>query len=69
MSSRCLCASGYSTGVGEIEDRFGVSSEIGTLGLSLYLVSLSISFMLSTPLTKVLDALLRSLDLQPVRIL
>jgi hypothetical protein len=36
---RCLCASGYSTGVGEIEDRFNVSSEIGTLGLSLYLVS------------------------------
>lgn len=34
----CLCASGYSTGVSEIEDRFGVSSEIGTLGLSLYLV-------------------------------
>lgn len=38
MGGRCLCASGYSTGVGEIEDKFGVSSEIGTLGLSLYLV-------------------------------
>ncbi|KAI5448908.1 hypothetical protein NCC49_006024 [Naganishia albida] len=48
----CLCASGYSTGVGEIEDRFSVSSEIGTLGLSLYLLGFATGPMTVAPLSE-----------------
>lgn len=35
----CLCVSGYSTGVEQMQEEFGFSAEIGTLGLSLYVVS------------------------------
>lgn len=35
----CVCVSGYSTGVEQMGAELGFSSEIGTLGLSLYVVS------------------------------
>jgi hypothetical protein len=38
----CLCAGGYSSGVEQLVDEFGVSSEIGTLGLSMYILGFAI---------------------------
>ncbi len=35
----CICVSGYSTGVGQMQEEFGFSAEVGTVGLSLYIVS------------------------------
>ncbi len=37
-----LCVSGYSTGTAGLTEEFGVSDEIGTLGLSLFILGLAI---------------------------
>lgn len=34
----CLCAGGYSSGVSQLTEEFHVSSEVGTLGLSMYIL-------------------------------
>ena len=34
----CLCAGGYSSGVNQLTAEFGVSGEVGTLGLSMYIL-------------------------------
>jgi len=38
----CLCVSGYSTGAEQLTEEFGVSAEIGTLGLSLFILGFAL---------------------------
>ena len=38
----CLCAGGYSSGVGQLVAEFGVSAEVGTVGLSMYILGFAI---------------------------
>lgn len=40
----CICVSGYSTGVEQMQEEFGFSAEVGTVGLSLYVVSLKLFY-------------------------
>jgi len=48
----CLCAGGYSSGVTQLTEEFGVSSEVGTLGLSMYILGFAIGPMLLAPLSE-----------------
>ncbi|KAF2765387.1 MFS general substrate transporter [Teratosphaeria nubilosa] len=48
----CLCAGGYSSAQDNVETRFGVSSEVATLGLSLYILGFAIGPMLLAPLSE-----------------
>jgi hypothetical protein len=41
----CLCAGGYSSGVGQLVEEFGVSDEVGTLGLSMYILGFAIGYV------------------------
>lgn len=45
-----ICVSGYSTGSAQIEEEFGVSAEVGTAGLTLFIVSLPFLACLFLPL-------------------
>lgn len=40
----CLCAGGYSSGVGQLVEEFGVSDEVGTVGLSMYILGFAIGY-------------------------
>jgi len=46
-------ASGYSPAEREMEEFFGVGSEVGTLGLSLYVLGLALGPMTLAPLSEV----------------
>lgn len=48
----CLCAGGYSSGVGQLVTEFGVSDEVGTVGLSMYILGFAIGYVDDTPLSK-----------------
>ncbi|THW69345.1 MFS general substrate transporter [Aureobasidium pullulans] len=48
----CLCAGGYSSGVEQLVDEFGVSAEVGTVGLSMYILGFAIGPMLLAPLSE-----------------
>ncbi|KAI4721934.1 MFS general substrate transporter [Aureobasidium sp. EXF-10727] len=48
----CLCAGGYSSGVGQLVEEFGVSDEVGTVGLSMYILGFAIGPMLLAPLSE-----------------
>lgn len=50
--TRCLCAGGYSSGESQLEETFGVSAEVGTLCLSLYILGFAIGPMLLAPLSE-----------------
>jgi len=41
----CLCAGGYSSGVEQLVDEFGVSAEVGTVGLSMYILGFAIGYV------------------------
>jgi len=41
----CLCAGGYSSGVGQLVEEFGVSDEVGTVGLSMYILGFAIGYV------------------------
>jgi hypothetical protein len=41
----CLCAGGYSSGVGQLIEEFGVSAEVGTVGLSMYILGFAIGYV------------------------
>jgi len=45
----CLCAGGYSSGVGQLTSEFGVSDEVGTVGLSLYILVHSTKLLIHAP--------------------
>jgi hypothetical protein len=47
-------ASGYSPAEAEMEELFGISAEVGTLGLSLYVLGLALGPMTLAPLSEVL---------------
>ncbi|TYJ55740.1 hypothetical protein B9479_003516 [Cryptococcus floricola] len=48
----CLCVSGYSTGVKQMEEEFGFSAEVGTVGLSLYVLGFALGPMCLAPLSE-----------------
>ncbi|WVQ85702.1 hypothetical protein IAT38_007868 [Cryptococcus sp. DSM 104549] len=48
----CLCVSGYSTGVEEMGKELGFGSEVGTVGLSLYVLGFALGPMLLAPLSE-----------------
>jgi len=48
----CLCVSGYSTGAEQLTEEFGVSAEIGTLGLSLFILGFALGPMFVAPLSE-----------------
>ncbi|OCK74066.1 MFS general substrate transporter [Lepidopterella palustris CBS 459.81] len=48
----CLCAGGYSSGAPEISSEFHVSSEVATLGLSMYILGFAIGPLLLAPLSE-----------------
>ena len=52
--TRCLCAGGYSSAVADIVAAFNSSEELGTVGLSMYLLGFAVGEFdcpsLSTPL-------------------
>jgi multidrug resistance protein len=48
----CLCAGGYSSGSEGIQEAFGVSAEIGTLGLSLYILGFALGPLVLAPLSE-----------------
>ncbi|WWD20497.1 hypothetical protein CI109_104973 [Kwoniella shandongensis] len=48
----CLCVSGYSTGVEQMEEELGFGSELGTLGLSLYILGFAVGPMFLAPLSE-----------------
>ncbi|KAG9950859.1 MFS general substrate transporter, partial [Aureobasidium melanogenum] len=48
----CLAAGGYSSGVGQLVEEFGVSDEVGTVGLSMYILGFAIGPMLLAPLSE-----------------
>jgi len=48
----CLCAGGYSSGADEIAETFGVSSEVVTVGLSMYILGFAIGPLLLAPLSE-----------------
>ncbi|WRT63889.1 uncharacterized protein IL334_000815 [Kwoniella shivajii] len=48
----CLCVSGYSTGVEQMEEEIGFGSELGTLGLSLYILGFAFGPMFLAPLSE-----------------
>ncbi|KAG9521738.1 MFS general substrate transporter, partial [Aureobasidium melanogenum] len=48
----CLAAGGYSSGVGQLVTEFGVSDEVGTVGLSMYILGFAIGPMLLAPLSE-----------------
>ena len=48
----CLCAGGYSSGVPQLIAEFHVSGEVGTLGLSMYILGFAIGPMLLAPLSE-----------------
>lgn len=41
----CLCAGGYSSGVGQLVEEFGVSDEVGTVGLSMYILGFAVGYV------------------------
>ncbi|KAK8850314.1 hypothetical protein IAR55_004231 [Kwoniella newhampshirensis] len=43
----CLCVSGYSTGVEQTQEELGFGSELGTLGLSLYILGFAVVYLVS----------------------
>ncbi|KAF7983746.1 hypothetical protein HWV62_19719 [Athelia sp. TMB] len=47
-----ICVSGYSTGTAEMVKEFGVSDEIGTLGLSTFILGFAFGPMLVAPLSE-----------------
>lgn len=47
----CLCAGGYSSGVGQLVTEFGVSDEVGTVGLSMYILGFAIGYVDHPPLS------------------
>ncbi|OCF73534.1 polyamine transporter [Kwoniella mangroviensis CBS 8886] len=48
----CLCVSGYSTGVEQMQEELGFGSELGTLGLSLYILGFAFGPMFLAPLSE-----------------
>ncbi|KAI7487631.1 MFS general substrate transporter [Hortaea werneckii] len=48
----CFCAGGYSSAQGSIEEVFGVSGEVATLGLSMYILGFAIGPMMLAPLSE-----------------
>ncbi|KAK7749686.1 hypothetical protein SLS53_000265 [Cytospora paraplurivora] len=48
----CLCAGGYSSGENDLVSTFNVSSEVGTLGLSLYILGFAIGPLIFAPLSE-----------------
>lgn len=48
----CLCAGGYSSGTEELIATFNVSSEVGTLGLSMYILGFAIGPLMLAPLSE-----------------
>ncbi|GFZ44363.1 hypothetical protein JCM24511_02085 [Saitozyma sp. JCM 24511] len=47
-----LCVSGYSTGVEQMQKEFGFSTEVGTVGLSLFILGFALGPMLLAPLSE-----------------
>ncbi|KZP30509.1 MFS general substrate transporter [Athelia psychrophila] len=47
-----ICVSGYSTGTAQMEQEFGVSEEVGTLGLSTFILGFASGPMLVAPLSE-----------------
>ncbi|GME28937.1 putative polyamine transporter [Neofusicoccum parvum] len=48
----CLCAGGYSSGQEDLEAEFSVSAEVGTLGLSMYILGFAIGPLMLAPLSE-----------------
>ncbi|WVQ93715.1 hypothetical protein IAU59_000792 [Kwoniella sp. CBS 9459] len=48
----CLCVSGYSTGVEQMQEELGFGAELGTLGLSLYILGFAFGPMFLAPLSE-----------------
>ncbi|ORY22829.1 putative polyamine transporter [Naematelia encephala] len=48
----CICVSGYSTGVEQMQEELGFGSELGTLGLSLYILGFAFGPMFLAPLSE-----------------
>ncbi|KAL0252953.1 hypothetical protein I308_102347 [Cryptococcus tetragattii IND107] len=48
----CLCVSGYSTGIEQMQEKMGFSSEVGTVGLSLYVLGFAVGPMFLAPLSE-----------------
>lgn len=48
----CLCAGGYSSGKEQLTSSFDVSSEIGTLGLSMYILGFAVGPLMLAPLSE-----------------
>ncbi|ROV93596.1 hypothetical protein VMCG_08096 [Cytospora schulzeri] len=48
----CLCAGGYSSGQDDLIATFDVSSEVGTLGLSMYILGFAIGPLMLAPLSE-----------------
>ncbi|KAK7703155.1 hypothetical protein SLS57_011038 [Botryosphaeria dothidea] len=48
----CLCAGGYSSGQDELIEEFGVSAEVGTVGLSMYILGFAVGPLMLAPLSE-----------------
>ncbi|KAH7059042.1 major facilitator superfamily domain-containing protein [Macrophomina phaseolina] len=48
----CLCAGGYSSGQDALIEEFGVSAEVGTVGLSMYILGFAIGPLMLAPLSE-----------------
>ncbi|KAL0255068.1 hypothetical protein SLS55_009596 [Diplodia seriata] len=48
----CLCAGGYSSGQEELIAEFGVSAEVGTVGLSMYILGFAVGPLMLAPLSE-----------------
>lgn len=48
----CLCAGGYSSGKEQLTSSFDVSSEIGTVGLSMYILGFAVGPLMLAPLSE-----------------
>ena len=48
----CLCAGGYSSGKEQLTSTFDVSSEVGTVGLSMYILGFAVGPLLLAPMSE-----------------
>lgn len=48
----CLCAGGYSSGKDQLTSSFDVSPEVGTVGLSMYILGFAVGPLLLAPLSE-----------------
>ncbi|KAG6356419.1 hypothetical protein INS49_015807 [Diaporthe citri] len=48
----CLCAGGYSSGKEQLTSTFGVSSEVGTVGLSMYILGFAVGPLMLAPMSE-----------------